>query len=83
VVVALIGEFSRTIGESDHAPGGTATVIGKHVKTGTAGPQTAGGLPPPTSPPPAGLWAYLATVLQLRDHPFGVNPHPELVLTAG
>lgn len=79
VVVALMGEFSRTVGESDHAPGGTATVIGKHVKNGTAGPQTAGGLPPPTSPPPAGLWAYLATVLQLKDHPFGVNPHPELV----
>jgi len=80
VVVALMGEFSRTVGESDHAPGGTATVIGKHVKTGSAGPQTAGGLPPPTSPPPAGLWAYLATVLQLKEHPFGVNPHPELVV---
>jgi len=79
VVVALMGEFSRTVAESDHAPGGTATVIGKHVKTGSAGAQTAGGLPPPASPPPAGLWAYLATVLQLKDHPFGVNPHPELV----
>ena len=79
VVVALMGEFSRTVGESDHAPGGTATVIGKHVKTGSAGPQTADGLPPPTSPPPAGLWAYLATVLQLKEHPFGMNPHPELV----
>jgi hypothetical protein len=80
VVIALMGEFSRTVGESDHAPGGTTTVIGKHVRTGTGGPQTAGGLPPPTSPPPAGLWAYLATVLQLKDHPFGVNPHPELVV---
>jgi hypothetical protein len=80
VVVALMGEFSRTVGESDHAPGGTTTVIGRHVKTGSAGPQTAGGLPPPTSPPPAGLWAYLATVLQLKEHPFGVNPHPELVV---
>jgi hypothetical protein len=80
VVIALMGEFSRTVGESDHAPGGTTTVIGKHVKTGTAGPQTSSGLPPPTAPPPAGLWAYLATVLQLKEHPFGVNPHPELVV---
>ena len=80
VVVALLGEFSRTVGASDHAPGGTATVIGKHVRTGTAGPQTPGGLPPPTSPPPAGLWAYLASVLQVADPPFGVNPHPELVV---
>jgi hypothetical protein len=79
VVVALMGEFSRTVGASDHAPGGTATVIGKHVQTGSAGAQTAGGLPPPTSPPVAGLWAYLATVLEVKEHPFGVNPHPELV----
>lgn len=79
VVVALMGEFSRTVGASDHAPGGTATVIGKHVRTGSAGPQTPGGLPPPSSPPPAGLWAYLASVLQVEDHPFGANPHPELV----
>ena len=79
VVIALMGEFSRTVGASNHAPGGTTTVIGKHVKTGTAGPQTAGGLPPPTAPPPAGLWAYLATVLQIEDHPFGENPHPDLV----
>ena len=79
VVVALMGEFSRTVGASDHAPGGTATVIGKHVMTGSAGPQTPGGLPPPDSAPPAGLWAYLASVLQVEDHPFGVNPHPELV----
>ena len=79
VVIALMGEFSRTVGASDHAPGGTATVIGKRVRTGSAGPQTSGGLPPPTSPPPAGLWAYLASVLGVADHPFGVNPHPELV----
>ena len=54
VVVALMGEFSRTVGASDHAPGGTATVIGKHVMTGSAGPQTPGGLPPPDSPPRRG-----------------------------
>ena len=80
VVIALMGEFSRTVGASNHAPGGTTTVIGKHVRTGTAGPQTAGGLPPPTAPPPAGLWAYLATVLQIEEHPFGENPHPELLV---
>jgi hypothetical protein len=79
VVVALMGEFSRTVGASDHAPGGTATVIGKHVRTGSAGQQTPGGLPPPSSPPPAGLWAYLASALQIAEHPFGENPHPELV----
>ena len=59
---------------------GRVVHFGKHVKTGTAGPQTAEGLPPPTAPPPAGLWAYLATVLKIEDHPFGENPHPELVV---
>jgi len=81
VVIALVGEFSRTTGASDHEPGGTATVIGKRVKTGTAGPQTETGAPPPGAPPPAALWAYLASVLGVEDHPFGVNSHPELVVT--
>jgi hypothetical protein len=80
VVIALVGEFSRTVGDSDHEPGGTATVIGKYVKTGTAGPQTETGAPPPCAPPPAGLWAYLASVLRIEEHPFGVNPNPELVI---
>jgi len=26
-----------------------------------------------------GGWAYLASVMRVDDHPFGVNPHPELV----
>jgi len=81
VVIALVGEFSRTIGASDHEPGGTATVIGKRVKTGTAGPQTETGAPPPGAPPPAALWSYFARVLGIEDHPFGANPHPELVVT--
>jgi hypothetical protein len=79
VVIALVGEFSRTVGASDHEPGGTATVIGKYVKTGTAAPQTETGAPPPGSPPVAGLWAFLATALAITDHPFGTNPNPELV----
>jgi hypothetical protein len=80
VVIVLVGEFSRTVTESDHEPGGTATVIGRYVKLGSAGAQTGDGAPPPSSPPVAGLWAYLASVLRLNEHPFGVNPHPELVL---
>jgi hypothetical protein len=79
VVVALFGEFSRTVDASDHEPGGTATVIGKYVKTGTAGPQNPDGSPPLNSPPVAGLWSYLASVLRVEEHPFGRNPNPELV----
>jgi hypothetical protein len=79
VVIALVGEFSRTLGECDHEPGGTATVIGRYVKTGTAGRQTPEGAPPVGSPPVAGLWSYLASALKLKDHEFGSNPNPELI----
>ena len=80
VVTVLVGEFSRTVPRSDHEPGGTATVVGKHVKTGTAGPQQPDGSPPPNAPAAEGLWAYTAAVLRLPSAPFGRNPNPELVL---
>ena len=79
VVIALFGEFGRTVAASDHQPGGTATIIGKRVKTGTAGPQNADGSPPINSPPPAGLWSFLAAALRVEEHPFGANPNPELL----
>ena len=79
VVTMLLGEWSRTQPESDHEPGGTATVIGKYVKTGTAGPQNADGSPPANAPPPEALWAYAAAALGLVRTPFGRNPNPELI----
>jgi len=79
VVTMLVGEWSRTNPDSDHEPGGTATVIGKYVKTGTAGPQNADGSPPVNAPPPEGLWAYASAALRLSAAPFGRDPYPELI----
>src|SRR4030095_13358368 len=79
VVTLLVGEFSRTIPKSDHEPGGTATVIGKYVKTGTTGPQNADGSPPENAPPTESLWAYVAAALDVGGAPFGRNPNPELI----
>jgi hypothetical protein len=80
VVTVLVGEFSRTTRESDHEPGGTATVIGRHVRTGTAGPQLPDGAPPEGAPAPEALWAYVAAALRLSSAPFGRNPNPELIV---
>ncbi len=79
VVTLLAGEFSRTVPKSDHEPGGTATLIGRYVRTGTAGPQSPDGSPPADAPPPDALWAYAAAALRLGGSPFGRNPHPELL----
>ncbi len=80
VVTLLVGEFSRSYPQSDHEPGGTATVIGKHVRTGTAGPQRPDGSPPLNAPRPESLWAYVGEALRIAGAPFGRNPHPELIL---
>lgn len=80
VVTLLMGEFSRTTSKSDHEPGGTATFIGKYVKTGTAGPQNADGSPPENAPPTEAVWAYATAALGLGSTTFGANPNPELII---
>jgi len=79
VVVLLVGEFSRTVPASDHEPGGTATVIGKYLQRGTAGPQREDGSPPLDAPPPEALWAFVAAALRIQGSPFGTNPNGRLV----
>jgi hypothetical protein len=79
VATLLVGEFSRTVPKSDHEPGGTATLVGRYVRTGTAGQQNPDGSPPADAPPPDALWAYAAGVLRVEGSPFGRNLHPELI----
>ena len=75
VVVALFGDFSRSLPGSDHQPNLTATVIGKYVKQGTTGKVDANvGLAAGTPSIPQ-FWAYLAAVTKTPGTPFGANPH--------
>lgn len=75
VVVAIFGDLSRSLPNSDHQPNLTATVIGKYVKVGSTGRASANADLPPGTPSIPQFWAYLAKVLRVPGDPFGANPH--------
>lgn len=86
-VVAIFGDFARTLPFSDHAASFVATVFGKYVKLGTTGRMqvmfdTRGnprGDLPASTPGIAQFWAYLSAVLKVPGQPFGKNPHQLIV----
>ncbi len=80
VVVAIIGDFARSLPGSDHASALNATVIGKYVKVGTTGKVTANVQLPAGTPSVPGFWAYLSKVLKVPTDPFGANPHTSILL---
>ncbi len=79
VVVAIFGDFARSLPGSDHASALSGTVIGKYVRVGTTGKMAANVSLPTGTPSVGGFWAYLAAVLKSPTNPFGANPH-DLVL---
>lgn len=80
VVVAIMGDFARSLPGSDHASALSATVIGKYVRVGTTGRMNDRVQLPAGAPSAPGLWSFLAKVLQAPAQPFGANPHQSLVL---
>jgi hypothetical protein len=75
VVVAMFGDFARSLPGSDHQPNLTALVFGKYVKRGSTGATDAKvSLPPGTASVP-GYWAYVAAAAKIDGAPFGQNPH--------
>ncbi|MBS2012772.1 MAG: DUF1501 domain-containing protein [Deltaproteobacteria bacterium] len=79
VIVAIFGDFHRSLPGSDHQANGAALVIGKTLKNGTTGKTDARvGLPAGT-PSVAGLWQFLAAAAKVDTSPFGANPHAGLL----
>jgi hypothetical protein len=75
VVVALFGDFHRSLPDSDHQANLSALLIGKTLKNATTGRTDARvGLPAGTPGIP-GLWQALAAAAKIDTSPFGANPH--------
>lgn len=80
VMVAIIGDFARSLPGSDHQGNITATVIGKNVKNGTTGKVAANvGLPAGT-PSIQQFWAYIAAAAKVPNAVFGPNPHSAILV---
>lgn len=75
VVIAIFGDFARSLPGSDHQPNCAVSVMGKYVRTGTTGKvdntvNMAAGTPDIPQ-----MWAYFAAALKAPTNPFGANPH--------
>ncbi len=80
VMVAIIGDFSRSLPGSDHQGNLTATVIGKNVKNGTTGKVASNVSLPAGTPSIKEFWAYLAAAARAPTQLFGPNPHASILL---
>ncbi len=79
VVVAIFGDFHRSLPGSDHQANLAALVIGKNIKNATTGrTDNKVGLAAGTPSIP-GLWQLLSAASKTDTSPFGANPHAVLV----
>ncbi len=79
VMVAIIGDFARSLPGSDHQGNLTATVIGKNVKPGTTGKVGSNVSLPASTPSIREFWAYVSAAAKAPTQPFGVNPHTSIL----
>ncbi len=79
VVVALVGDFHRSLPGSDHQANLAALVIGKRIKSGTTGKTDARVGLPPNTPSIDGFWQMLAAAAGVDASALGANPHPTLI----
>jgi hypothetical protein len=74
VVVAIFGEFSRSLPGSDHASNLSTTVMGKYVQVGTTG-KVMSDVGLSSMPAIPEFWSFLAAAAHSQVQPFVANPH--------
>ena len=79
VIVAIFGDFHRSLPGSDHQANGAALVVGKTLKNATTGKTDAKVSLAPGTPGIDGLWQLLAAAAKVKASPFGPNPHASLL----
>lgn len=79
VIVAMFGDFHRSLPGSDHQANLSALVIGKTIKNATTGKTDANVGLAPATPSIPGLWQLLSAAAKTDTAPFGANVHPVLV----
>lgn len=80
VVVAILGDFNRSLPGSDHASALNSIVMGKYVKPGTTGKVAANVQLPTGTPSVPAFWSYLGKLLKVPTEPFGANPHTSILV---
>lgn len=78
VIVALVGDFHRSLPGSDHQGNVSALVIGKTLKNATTGKTDANVGLGPNVPSIQGFWQMLTAAAKTDVSPFGANPHAVL-----
>lgn len=78
VVVAIFGDFHRSLPGSDHQANLSALLIGKTLRNATTGRTDARVGLGPNTPGIPGLWQALAAASKVDVSPFGANPHAVL-----
>jgi hypothetical protein len=79
VVVAILGDFARSLPSSDHASALSATIIGKRVRVGSTGRMTGDVSLPEGTPGVGGFWSCVAAAMGLPSTILGPNQHPAIV----
>lgn len=80
VIVAIVGDFHRSLPGSDHQANVAALVIGKGFKNATTGKTDNRVAQPAGTPSIAGFWQLMQTAAKTSTQPFaGQNPHAALL----